>query len=95
MDFIDKTYTYLYDILFEQNYIKFLYIIVPCLIIQILVQVCRNLIRNVHTNEAKWAIEKSLLAKLRKKTGYTFTNCKKALEMHDNDISKVYHIEIS
>ncbi|XP_034943364.1 elongation factor Ts, mitochondrial [Chelonus insularis] len=31
---------------------------------------------------------KSLLAKLRKKTGYTFSNCKKALELHDNDFGK-------
>jgi len=30
----------------------------------------------------------SPLALLRKKTGYTFTNCKKALEMHSNDVQK-------
>lgn len=32
--------------------------------------------------------EKSALATLRKKTGYTFANCKKALEMHGNDLTK-------
>ncbi|XP_065081456.1 elongation factor Ts, mitochondrial isoform X1 [Ochlerotatus camptorhynchus] len=32
--------------------------------------------------------EKSALAALRKKTGYTFANCKKALEMHNNDLAK-------
>ncbi|KAK4013461.1 elongation factor Ts, mitochondrial-like [Daphnia magna] len=30
----------------------------------------------------------SLLSTLRKKTGYAITNCKKALEMNDNDIEK-------
>uniref|UniRef100_A0A182NF87 Elongation factor Ts, mitochondrial n=1 Tax=Anopheles dirus TaxID=7168 RepID=A0A182NF87_9DIPT len=32
--------------------------------------------------------EKSALAALRKKTGYTFANCKKALELHNNDLAK-------
>uniref|UniRef100_A0A3P8TC28 Elongation factor Ts, mitochondrial n=1 Tax=Amphiprion percula TaxID=161767 RepID=A0A3P8TC28_AMPPE len=32
------------------------------------------------------AAEKALLMKLRKSTGYTFINCKKALEKFDNDI---------
>uniref|UniRef100_A0A182MH27 Elongation factor Ts, mitochondrial n=1 Tax=Anopheles culicifacies TaxID=139723 RepID=A0A182MH27_9DIPT len=32
--------------------------------------------------------EKSALATLRKKTGYTFANCKKALELHNNDLAK-------
>ncbi|XP_068140479.1 elongation factor Ts, mitochondrial [Drosophila tropicalis] len=31
-------------------------------------------------------LEKSALAALRKKTGYTFANCKKALELHQNDV---------
>lgn len=35
--------------------------------------------------------EKSALATLRKKTGYTFANCKKALEMHGNDLAKAEH----
>uniref|UniRef100_A0A182Y9W9 Elongation factor Ts, mitochondrial n=1 Tax=Anopheles stephensi TaxID=30069 RepID=A0A182Y9W9_ANOST len=32
--------------------------------------------------------EKSALATLRKKTGYTFANCKKALELNNNDLAK-------
>jgi len=31
-------------------------------------------------------VEKSALAALRKATGYTFSNCKKALELHNNDV---------
>ncbi|XP_051933005.1 elongation factor Ts, mitochondrial [Hippocampus zosterae] len=34
------------------------------------------------------AADKSLLVKLRKSTGYTFINCKKALEKFDNDIAQ-------
>ncbi|XP_037107412.1 elongation factor Ts, mitochondrial [Syngnathus acus] len=34
------------------------------------------------------AADKSLLVKLRKSTGYTFINCKKALETFDNDIAQ-------
>lgn len=49
-----------------------------------------KLIRYIHTNNFLWqASNKSLLAKLRKKTGYTFANCKKALELHQNDLDKV------
>jgi elongation factor Ts len=33
--------------------------------------------------------DKNALASLRKKTGYTFANCRKALEMHENDLAKV------
>jgi elongation factor Ts len=33
--------------------------------------------------------DKNALAALRKKTGYTFANCKKALELHENDLTKV------
>jgi len=33
-------------------------------------------------------VEKSVLAKLRKKTGYTISNCKKALELNESDIQK-------
>lgn len=32
---------------------------------------------------------KSLLSELRKKTGYTFANCKKALEVNNNDLTQV------
>lgn len=34
------------------------------------------------------AVEKSALAALRKSTGYTFANCKKALELHNNDVKE-------
>ncbi|CAD6229447.1 GSCOCG00006598001-RA-CDS [Cotesia congregata] len=41
------------------------------------------------TNSSLWqSSSKSLLEKLRKKTGYTFVNCKKALQLHDNDVDK-------
>lgn len=48
-----------------------------------------NFIRRFNTSGAFWSAESSLLSKLRKKTGYTFSNCKKALEMHNNDLNKV------
>nr|XP_012230253.1 PREDICTED: elongation factor Ts, mitochondrial [Linepithema humile]XP_012230254.1 PREDICTED: elongation factor Ts, mitochondrial [Linepithema humile] len=48
-----------------------------------------QIFRLIHTNGLVWqASNKSLLAKLRKKTGYTFSNCKKALELHENDVNK-------
>ncbi|XP_033208830.1 elongation factor Ts, mitochondrial [Belonocnema kinseyi] len=48
-----------------------------------------KIIRYVHTNNVLWqASNKSLLGKLRKRTGYTFSNCKKALELHQNDLDK-------
>ncbi|XP_028034139.1 elongation factor Ts, mitochondrial isoform X1 [Bombyx mandarina] len=47
-----------------------------------------QLIRRIHTSPVYKAAESSLLAKLRKKTGYTIANCKKALEMHNNDADK-------
>lgn len=40
------------------------------------------------TTTRYYATEKSLLATLRKKTGYTFANCKKALEFANNDLTK-------
>lgn len=43
--------------------------------------------RFFHTTKISFAGEKSLLASLRKKTGYTFANCKKALEIHNNDLN--------
>lgn len=42
--------------------------------------------RFFHSSGALLAAEKSALATLRKKTGYTFANCKKALDMHQNDL---------
>ncbi|XP_049887475.1 elongation factor Ts, mitochondrial isoform X2 [Pectinophora gossypiella] len=47
-----------------------------------------QLVRRLHTSPLCRAAESSLLAKLRKKTGYTIANCKKALEMHNNDSDK-------
>uniref|UniRef100_A0A1B6C6Y7 Elongation factor Ts, mitochondrial n=1 Tax=Clastoptera arizonana TaxID=38151 RepID=A0A1B6C6Y7_9HEMI len=46
-------------------------------------------IRYFHKSQCIWSnLNKSNLAKLRKKTGYTFANCKKALEQNDNDVVK-------
>ncbi|CAH0602913.1 unnamed protein product [Chrysodeixis includens] len=47
-----------------------------------------QLVRRFHFTPVCRAAESSLLAKLRKKTGYTIANCKKALEMHNNDPDK-------
>lgn len=50
----------------------------------------KQITRLLHTSRVAWmASEKSALATLRKKTGYTFANCKKALELHENDLAKV------
>ncbi|CAK9799399.1 Elongation factor Ts, mitochondrial [Anthophora quadrimaculata] len=49
----------------------------------------RQLFRSMYTNHVLYETsKKSLLSKLRKKTGYTFVNCKKALEVNDNDMAK-------
>lgn len=48
-----------------------------------------RIFRFVHTSSLLWqASNKSLLAKLRKKTGYAISNCKKALDLHSNDLDK-------
>ncbi|EDW64857.1 elongation factor Ts, mitochondrial [Drosophila virilis] len=48
--------------------------------------------RALHTTRqlcsAGAGLEKSALSTLRKKTGYTFANCKKALELHNNDVKQ-------
>ncbi|XP_034472282.1 elongation factor Ts, mitochondrial [Drosophila innubila] len=48
--------------------------------------------RTLHTTRQLYAagagLEKSALSALRKKTGYTFANCKKALELHNNDVNQ-------
>jgi len=44
--------------------------------------------RFFHLSRNVFATEKSPLAALRQKTGYTFANCKKALDMHENDLTK-------
>lgn len=51
--------------------------------------ITRQIARLFYTKSSIWAAEKSQLAALRKKTGYTFSNCKKALELHNNDLNKV------
>lgn len=45
--------------------------------------------RLLHVGRSVLASDKSALATLRKKTGYTFANCKKALELNQNDLTKV------
>lgn len=50
---------------------------------------CRQVVRQSLNNIRFYATEKSPLAALRKKTGYSFSNCKKALELHSNDVAKV------
>ena len=54
----------------------------------------KQVIRFLHVSRNVLANEKSALATLRKKTGYTFSNCKKALELHNNDLIKVCCHEI-
>ncbi|XP_069007267.1 elongation factor Ts, mitochondrial [Embiotoca jacksoni] len=45
-------------------------------------------VQSVHTGLQLLAVEKALLMKLRKITGYTFINCKQALEKFDNDVAQ-------
>lgn len=45
--------------------------------------------RFLHLSSRAFFADKNALSTLRKKTGYTFANCKKALEMHENDVTKV------
>ncbi|XP_060776286.1 elongation factor Ts, mitochondrial [Neoarius graeffei] len=42
----------------------------------------------IHTGRSMFTADKALLVKLRKTTGYTFINCKKALEKFNNDITQ-------
>uniref|UniRef100_A0A336L310 Elongation factor Ts, mitochondrial n=1 Tax=Culicoides sonorensis TaxID=179676 RepID=A0A336L310_CULSO len=44
--------------------------------------------RLFHMSRTCLSVEKSALASLRKATGYTFANCKKALELHNNDVKE-------
>lgn len=55
----------------------------------------KTVTRFFHSTSLHFAAEKSHLASLRKKTGYTFANCKKALELHNNDIQKVRKIDFN
>lgn len=45
-------------------------------------------VRFLHITRILGSADKSALATLRKKTGYTFANCKKALELHNGDVAK-------
>ncbi|XP_068598819.1 elongation factor Ts, mitochondrial [Brachionichthys hirsutus] len=44
--------------------------------------------RSLHAGYQLMAAEKAAVMKLRKSTGYTFTNCKKALEKFGNDVTQ-------
>ncbi|XP_045470084.1 elongation factor Ts, mitochondrial isoform X2 [Harmonia axyridis] len=46
----------------------------------------RTIMRFLHTSKQVFTAEKSSLATLRKKTGYTISNCKKALQLHNYDL---------
>lgn len=48
----------------------------------------KSLFRFIHSTPLIYAAEQKPLAILRKKTGYTFANCKKALDLHQNDLAK-------
>ncbi|XP_029288530.1 elongation factor Ts, mitochondrial [Cottoperca gobio] len=48
----------------------------------------RQHVQSLHTGCHLLAAEKALLMKMRKNTGYTFMNCKKALEKFDNDMAQ-------
>lgn len=49
----------------------------------------KNFARSFYTTNFVFSAEKSALGTLRKKTGYTFANCKKALDLNNNDVGKV------
>lgn len=70
------------------------YNVFVCLLMIIVALLFQQMLRKTvtrlfHTYNPTYAAEKSHLALLRKKTGYTFANCKKALELHNNDAAKV------
>lgn len=50
---------------------------------------CRQIIGKSLNNARFYANQSSPLAVLRKKTGYSLINCKKALSLHGDDITKV------
>lgn len=47
-----------------------------------------TLIRGIHISSTNWSSTKAQLLKLRKKTGYPFDSCKKALQLNDNSLEK-------
>lgn len=50
------------------------------------------LARCLHTTNCWYAVDKQLLSKLRKTTGFSFVNCRQALEKFDNDLKQVCEI---
>lgn len=51
-----------------------------------------TLVRRIHITSPNWSSSsKAQLLKLRKKTGYPFESCKKALLLNDNSLEKVYN----
>jgi elongation factor Ts len=53
----------------------------------------KRMIRFISTNDIlHQSTNKSLLASLRKKTGYTLLYCKKALELNENNLEKVFKV---
>lgn len=48
-----------------------------------------TLVRGIHKTSTNWSSTKTQLLKLRKKTGYPFESCKKALQLNDNCLEKV------
>ncbi|KAA0713047.1 Elongation factor [Triplophysa tibetana] len=51
-------------------------------------KVCFSQHRSIYTSSPSLGADKALLLKLRKSTGYTFINCKKALEKFNGDITQ-------
>lgn len=47
------------------------------------------LVSKIHISHSNWSSSKTQLLKLRKKTGYPFESCKKALELNSNSLEKV------
>ncbi|XP_077583141.1 elongation factor Ts, mitochondrial [Stigmatopora nigra] len=60
-----------------------------CLVRNLTINVSKVSRQTLHTGCPRlMATDKNLLVKLRKSTGYTFINCKKALEKFDNDVAQ-------
>ncbi|XP_029164631.1 elongation factor Ts, mitochondrial [Nylanderia fulva] len=47
-----------------------------------------QIFRLIHRNSLLYTSKKSPLQKLRRRTGYTLQNCKKALQLYENDLEK-------
>jgi hypothetical protein len=51
-------------------------------------------LRFIHCSQQLMSVDKTLLSKLRKKTGFPFNNCKKALEVQNNDFALVSKLRL-